>query len=354
MPGGRRAGATRKRTLTGEDWKLNDSADISREEVFRPLPAALREEIARLEPAPAGSMGDLPDWATTLIARHSDDSVDVGKLPGLTRSTDPDDETVGIIEFEGVCIEFENGGSARAFVATPKEDPASAWMHSRLTDYWDMQVGAIETACGRLELLEGDERERALTEIERAVTEHVRVLDDEHLIQASLPFGEDLYKAANWIARMDQGLFDYLRVSAGTLSRLLAEKGIQIQYLVDNHWEDPRDLIELFSVWFRAAGFNFICPQDLARQIAMSNGAMGEDEIESQAPGHLAEARRVANEYTRECQELGGHIVVLDNDGEEETWTQALTRRGAPGVVTIYRSAAPEPGSKVSAWFPEH
>jgi hypothetical protein len=332
---------------------VNDPSNDPTEDLFRPLPVSLRELIERLDPAPSGSMGNLPDWATTLVCRHSDGTIDAAGLPGLKRPSDPNSGVIGALEFEGVYIEFNHGGTSQAVVAT-KPEPAGEWMHKRLTDYWDTRTGAIETACNRLASLDPEERVRSRDEIERAVVEHVRVLEDRHLIDASVPFVDDLYKAATrWAGSWGQDPFDYLTASAGTLSRLLVDRGLQIQYLVDNHWDDPVDAIELLKVWFGAAGFNFISPQDLARQLAMSDGAGSDEEVARRAPAYAAEARHEANEFTRECQELGGHLVVFDNDGEDETWRQALKRRGDPGVITIFRNAAPQPASKVTAWLPK-
>lgn len=333
---------------------MNEADDLI-DDLFRPLPPELEEVIDGLEPAPPGSMGaSMPDWATTLIHHHASGTIDVAELPGLKRSTDPQSFVIGTLEFAGAFIEFQHGGTVQALVASPEREPDDSWMHKRLTDYWDTQVGAIEAACRRLAALDPAARADALAEIEQAVSEHVRVLEDDHLVTACVPFADDLYKAATgWTGGLGHDLFDYLKASAGTLGRLLVDRGIQIQYLIDNHWNDPTDAIELLKVWFGAAGFNFISPQDLAHQIAMSKGARGDEEVARQATGHLAEARREANELTRECQKLGGHLVVFDNDGEEETWNQALKRRGEAGVVTIFRNAAPVRGSKVTAWIPE-
>jgi len=128
-------------------------------------------------------------------------------------------------------------------------------MYKRLTDHWDARVGAIESACRRLARLDPEERSGALEEIERAVTEHVRVLEHSHLVTASVVLADDLYEAATgWTGVWGQDPFDYLTASAGTLSRLLADRGIRIQYLIDNHWDDPADAIDLLKVWFGAAG----------------------------------------------------------------------------------------------------
>lgn len=328
-----------------------NEADDPIDDLLRPLPPDLERVVDGLEPAPPASMDDMPDWARTLIHHHSHGSIDAADLPGLKRSTDPRSFVIGTLEFEGVFIEFQHGGTARALAGAPQRRPDDDWMHECLTDYWDTRVDAVDAACHRLATLDPPARAGALVEIERAVSEHVRALGDEHLIKACVPIADDLYRAAKgWTESWGRDPFDFLTASAGTLGRLLVDRGIQIQYLVDDRWDDPTGAIDLLRVWFAATGFNLISPHELAREIAMSKGARGDDEVSRQALGCIAEARREANELTRECQELGGHLVVFDDDGEEEAWSQALKRRGEAGVVTILRSAAHGSGS---AWIPE-
>jgi hypothetical protein len=332
----------------------NEFEASNADRIFRPVPDELRRLVAELKTPPDSEFAELPEWARKLVVCHSRGNLD-RKAPSpfaLEASDGGEDESL-MIGYEGVLIELLPGGLSRTAVATPKTPPGGDWMHKKITDYWDTQVEAIEAACRRLEPLGGTERTRALTDIEDGIGEHVRVMSDEWLIHVSVPFADDLYKAANRAGWWGQDLHDYLVASGGTFSRLLADRGIQIQYLVDNQWPDPTEAIELFSVWFGAAGFSFVCPQDLAQQFALRDGARGEDEVAARAPSYAAEARRAANAFAGECQELGGHFMLLDTDSEGDSWDQALERRGAPGVVTIYRNAAPEAGSKVAAWFPE-
>lgn len=333
---------------------MNDDPDRPEaSDLFQPVPHALRRLVWELDPPPTQAFTELPGWARTLVHHHSRDNLDLDRLVELALEPPADDGSLSI-GFEGSLIELFPGGESRSFASNPKTVPGMGdWMYAKLTDYWDTRVGAIERAAERLEALEEAGRAAALSEIEAAVTRHVEAMSDDWLIHVCLPFADDLYKAANWMGWWNADLEDYLAASAGTFSRLLADRGIQIQYLIDNQWEDPTAAIELFLLWFRAAGFNFICPQDLARQFAMRDGARGDDEIAARAPVYTAEARREANVVAGECQQLGGHFVHLDADSEPNSWDKALERRGAPGVVTIQRDAAPLPGSTVGVWNPE-
>jgi hypothetical protein len=324
------------------------------EDLFKPLPDELRRKIEQLDPTPPDEPSGLPAWARTLIASHSRLEFDPEKLfapeAGLSEATD---EGGVMIAFEGVCIEFLPGGQSQSFVATPKQQPGGDWMYPRLTDYWDTRVGAIEAASRRLNTLEAPQRDAALREIEAAVTEHVRVMSDESLVHAVAPFADDLYKAGSAIGWWGDDVHAYLKASAGTFSRLLSGRGFHIQYLVDNRWDDATRLLELFPEWYTAAGLVFCCPQVLIRHLARHDGITAEDEIAMQAPRYAAEARHVADQLVAKAQEEGRHFIHLDADWVESSFDKALERRGASGVITMFRNEAPEPGTKISVWPPQ-
>ena len=334
---------------------MNDDLDARQaDDIFEPVPHELRRLAWTLDPPPAEAFADLPEWARTLIHHHSLGELDLDAVSEFALESPPADASSLLIGFEGTLIELLPGGLSRSVASGPKTVPGMGdWMYAKIVDYWDTRVGAIGRGGERLRALDDAGREAALSEIEAAVARHVEAMSDDWLIHTSVPFADDLYKAANWMGWWDDEMDQYLTASAGTFSRLLADRGIQIQYLVDNQWEDPTGAIELFSLWFRAAGFSFICPQDIAGQFAMRDGARNDNEIAARAPGYAAEARHEANVVAGECQELGGHFIHLDTDAASDSWTKALERRGAPGVVTIHRNAAPVPGSTIDVWRPD-
>ena len=127
------------------------------------------------------------------MAAHSHDEVDPVGLPGVEIPSDQEQEwSEGVIvAYEGVCIELLPSGESMITSATPKPQVGD-WMFRRITDYWNPHVGAIEAAGHRLEHLDEPARQAALGEIRDAVTEHVRVLDDEMLLRAACIFAEDL------------------------------------------------------------------------------------------------------------------------------------------------------------------
>lgn len=228
---------------------------------------------------------------------------------------------------------------------------ADDWMHAKLTDYWDAQVGAVEVACDRLDQLGDAERKSALNEINACVHRHIEVLDREWLIQMSIAFADDLYKSVSRMLRFDGATYDYLVASAVPLLAAFSDRGIRIQYLIDNAWPDWDSAAGLVGTWFRTAGFGFICAQEIARDLVLEARAEGRDVPRSDALPALA--RSEANKAVAEHQQLGGSFVQLDMDIEADSFEQAIGVAGAPGVVTMLRSEAPDPATMVKVIWPE-
>jgi len=226
------------------------------------------------------------------------------------------------------------------------------WMHARLTDYWDEQVRAVDAAARRLQALSGPRRS-ALEAITAAVTEHVRALPDEMLARAAVPFADDLYQAACSTDRWDDALADYLGASAGTMSRLLDARGFRIQYLVDNAWEDLTKPIQLFPSWYEAAGFVYTCPQAVALDLAQADGFSQDADLGEVLLTYSREARDVVGMVVDQCEAERRHVVQLDADRVDDSFTSAFEARAKRGAITILRNEAPEPGTTVATWLPE-
>lgn len=225
-------------------------------------------------------------------------------------------------------------------------------MLAKVTDYWDEQVRAIDTAS--LELLESsaDDRARAVSEISADVREHLRVLPDETLLQAACPVLDDLYKAACSTERWDEGLSAYLEASAGTFMAGLNDRGYRCQYLVDNQWEDMSKPRQLFPFWFRAAGMVYACAQVTAFDLMSRIPSTVRADEQNMPAGYINQARDMVNQLVTSCQQEGRHLVQLDVDYEEDSFAVALAQAGTAGVLTIFRNEAPDPGSKISIWYP--
>lgn len=226
------------------------------------------------------------------------------------------------------------------------------WMYPRITDFWDEQVGAIDSAAQRLAALPPDGRRAALGAIEAAVAEHARVLSDGLLAQVAVAFADDLYKAACGITRWDDALGEYLTASAATMCDQLAGRGLYLQYLVDNAWQDLTKPLRLLPYWYQAAGFVYACPADVALQIAEHDGADADSDPHEVLERYGSEARAVVNQLVSRCQSERRPFVQLDTDSTEGSFEAALSARGAAGVITVFRDAAPDPGTQVAVWLP--
>lgn len=181
----------------------------------------------------------------------------------------------------------------------------------------------------------------------------MEALPDELLVKGTVAIVDDLYKAACATDRWDGSLADYLNASAGTFSRLLKGRGLTVQYLVDNAWEDMSRPVRLFPDWFGACGFVYACPQALMLQlIEADQPETGTDPATLEAR-YIDEARAVASQLVKRCQEEGRPFVRVDADYVDGSFSVAFSRCGASGVVTIFRNEAPEPGTDVQVWFPE-
>lgn len=180
--------------------------------------------------------------------------------------------------------------------------PSPGWRLARVTDYWDQQVQAIDRHARLLESLPPDRLSRELAAITDAVARHGSLLSDAHLAWAAVAMADDLYKAVSVLNRWDPSIGSYLQASAGCFLELLSSRGMVLQYVVDNQFESTdtgmAGPLEWYHVWFRAAGFVYICPQHAAsvlmeadRHPADSWGRLLSQYIEGNrsGPGQLSE-----------------------------------------------------------------
>lgn len=224
-------------------------------------------------------------------------------------------------------------------------------MLPKITDYWSAQDNAIERISEAVLELSPADRAAALEKIEASVTRHVRVLDDETLLMAAVAAAESLYRTASWIGEWNEGILDYLSASSATFWGLFCNRGFTLQYLVDNAFHDFRRPLDLFPLWYQAAGLVYLSPQFIARAL-MRNDAGADAPFEQLLPSYNREARDVAVEAISRCHDERRSFLLLDTDFEEETFQPALGLRRRPGILTVFRNQAPEPGTTVSTWFP--
>ena len=225
-----------------------------------------------------------------------------------------------------------------------------------LVGYWDQQAHAINGGTLRLIELGAPERTAACGEIRRAVLEGVRALDDERLLKAAVTMVDDLYKYVNDAVLMDAALFEYLDAFGRTFTAAVRERGYVIRYVVDNTFSGIDHLtvgpFDLFPRVFNAAGFVYVCPQQLALRLMEGDG-IAASAYEEAVPRYIAEARMLADRLATQCLAEGRHFVFLEADYEDGALDAALAGDKAPGVLTVFRNEAPLPGTSVSITFPD-
>ena len=226
----------------------------------------------------------------------------------------------------------------------------------RLVDYWDQMTSAINRNTLRLSKLSEGERKAACGQIRDAVRMRVNDLADGQLLQAAVSMVDDLYKYVNDEVFMAAALFEYLDAFGRTFTQALRERGYVIRYVVENQFSGVDFLMlgpfDLFPKILNAAGFVYICPQQLGLGL-MEHDGIAASEYPREIARYTAEARLVGDTLVSKCQNDDRHYVFLEADYQEGTLAMALRGRGAPGVLTIFRQDAPVPGSEVSVIFPE-
>jgi hypothetical protein len=178
------------------------------------------------------------------------------------------------------------------------------------------------------------------------------VLPDELLANVAVSLVDDVYKAACASNRWDAGLGAYLDAAIGTASAIVAERGLTIQYTVDNAWENMQKPLELFDMWFGAAGLVYICPQALVLKLISADPEARDQAAEDLVSKYEDEARYLADQVVAECQADQRHFVHLDTDYRDDAFSAAFEKIEAPGFLTIFRNEAPQASSTVSVWYP--
>jgi len=226
----------------------------------------------------------------------------------------------------------------------------------RLVDYWDQTVGAINRNAQRLSKLNETKRKAACDQIRGAVRMQVHDLTDEQLLQAVVSMVDDLYKFVNDEVFMAAALFEYLDAFGRTLIQAVHERGYVIRYVVDNQFSGVDFLMlgpfDVFPKVFKAAGFVYICPQQVSLNLMESDG-ITESKYPQAIAKYIDEARYVSDTIVTRCHDEGHHYVFIEVDYQEGALDIALRGSGAPGVLSIFRNDAPVAGSEVFVSFPE-
>jgi hypothetical protein len=235
------------------------------------------------------------------------------------------------------------------------EDQMDNW-DFRLVDYWDQTTSAINRHTLRLSKLSEPARKVACDQVRDAVRMRVRDLADQQLLQAAVSMVDDLYKYVNDEVLMAGALFEYLDAFGRTLTQAVRARGYVIRYVVENQFSGVDFMMlgpfDLFPRIFHAAGFVYICPQQLGLHLMQHDG-IAPSEYPRAIAHYIPEARHVGDRIAIQCHDGGQHYVFLEADYQEGALDVALRGGGAPGVLRIFRDEAPVAGSEIFVRFPE-
>ena len=225
----------------------------------------------------------------------------------------------------------------------------SQWSFPHIFDYWDQATGIINRCAMCLHELAEGERQKAGDEIREAMEAHVQALTDEKLMYAALSLVDDVYKYVNDEIFVAPALVQYLDAFGRTFTNRLRERGYVIHYVVENTFKNDFLLVgpfDLFPAIFKAIGLVYISPQLLGWELMKHDGleaAAYPEAIERYTP----EARKVADDLLQRCHADRAHYIFLEADYQTGCLGAALSCRGQPGVLSIFRNQAAVPDSTV-------
>lgn len=225
----------------------------------------------------------------------------------------------------------------------------SDWVFAKIYEYWDWKTDAIFVNSEEIEKYDNDTAADVYVSIQFAIESHVKNMSEKDLAMQAFVMVEDLYKSVNRPAvRLDESVIEYLQASAGTFCYLLSKQGFSIHYLIDNVFEQTEHgmtyPLKAFAPWFNAAGFVYICPQEIAHEVISGR----QEDYFEMLPIYIGEARSIANEIAARCHKEKRHYVFLDTDYIQDSFGEPLKAKDSPYTLTIFRNEAPIEGSQSS------
>lgn len=218
---------------------------------------------------------------------------------------------------------------------------------------WNQEQGAVRYWAHKLGRGDADAKKRGVRFFREKIMTYAAALNDHDIQMAVFEMVDEIYKTANSPAILSQderrGITQYLSVSAAVFAAVVSQRGFAIHYVVNNTFKRDLDNLEgplfIFPDWFKAAGFNYICPQLIGWQLIVD--CEGNDETFLLAwPECEKDSRERAGVNVELCHEKHQHYVYLDTEGNDSSFDVAMKAAQFPGVVQVFREEPPVPGSK--------
>ena len=230
---------------------------------------------------------------------------------------------------------------------------AIRWSRANLFEYWDEREGAIAQFAAALREADKDAAQAQVTWLAKRVGDMARATTMQLLSQTAWVMADDLYKAASSTSLWDNALAQYLTATARELTSALSERELTLAYVVDNTFtpENMQRPLTLFGPWFSSAGFVYICPQAIAVELAGVDGYSTEEP--DWISRYISESRHVAKQLVSTCLQDHHHYMYLDVDFQTGALDLLVNQAEAlPGVISVWRSEAPLPGTNVHVHSP--
>ena len=228
---------------------------------------------------------------------------------------------------------------------------AIGWEFPTLAYVWDYRNGAILAGGDRLDALSEAERERSVA----ALTERVRMmtgeLDDGWLVMTAFFMVDDIYKSFFRAFGWTPGVEDYLAATAGVVVQELDRRGFVLHYVVDA--TQPEDnlamMLDFLRPVFIAAGLAVVGPQMVAFEIFKREEGEAPSDISAiqrfRDDGH-AIADEVVSEWHQDRRSSAYFNIDLDDGLPGLALDVALSQRGTPGTIVVFRNQPPAEGSR--------
>lgn len=226
----------------------------------------------------------------------------------------------------------------------------SDWQRPTIVQYFDARDDSIGRSAAQLADLDPMERATALALVSETVLIHTDHLDDHTLARFAVSVVDDLYRMLSTTEIWQPEADAYLTAAHGAYLAALRARGFRLRYIVENDYHDNLErVIQLYGRAFRSAGFAFVCPQLLARDLAIRAGAIGEEDTTTVAdldPWRTQAHRLAETLLLRRADEDGHHLAYLEADYEDGDLDAIIRAPTASGSILVFRNEAPLPGSK--------
>ena len=255
------------------------------------------------------------------------------------------------------CTELAKQAVARRTAASERDTTRSKqWEFPVITDFWEHRTEAVRSGAKRLAELPPDDRGESLAELGEQVLAHVAGLDQGRLLATAWIMAEDLYKSVFNGLTWNRDVADYLKGSAGVLISEMRQRGLALDYVIDNAISaaDFVHLLRTAPAIFRDAGLTVAAPPSWALSLMEEDGRQPDI---AAIPAYMAKASDIADSIVSRCQDEHRSFVFLNlavSDGPKSkiSFAIALSEAHEPNTIVVFRQQPPLAGTTSEVFLP--